>query len=67
MQVPFKDRKDPEYFAKMKKQRIAEMRARGEDTEEMYDDVDESILRRNRVQPLTDRDAKNQKRISYEA
>jgi len=50
----------------MKKQRIAEMRSRGEDTEDMYG-IDDSILRRNRVQPMTDRDAKNQKRISYEA
>lgn len=67
MQAPFKDRKDPEYFRKLMERRRDEARARGEDTEEMYDDVDESVLRRNRVQPLTERDEKNQKRISYEA
>ena len=74
LQPPFKDRKDPEYFARMKKAQLLAMRARGEDTEGVDgDDFDESTLDairlRNKVQPMARDDGKVGKKdkLSYEA
>ena len=74
LQPPFKDRKDPEYFARMKKAQLLAMRARGEDTEGVDgDDFDESTLdairRRNKVHPMARDDGNEGKRdrLSYEA
>ena len=75
LQPPFKDRKDPEYFNRMKK---AQLLARGGNensgTEGDHgDDFDETTLdairRRNKVQPMARDDGKVGKKdkLSYEA
>ncbi len=76
LQPPFKDRKDPEYFNRMKKAQLLARGGNGDSgTEGDHggDDFDETTLdairRRNKVQPMAKDDGKLGKkdRLSYEA
>ena len=75
LQPPFKDRKDPEYFNRMKKAQLLARGGNGDSGTEgdHGDDFDETTLdairRRNKVQPMARDDGKVGKKdkLSYEA